>query len=114
LLIFHVTAQDGRADILSMHGAEVQPVVEDTPRVLGCRMDSSGRSTGGQVGQAKPVRLPFTRLERRKSLTSGHGSVAASHTSGSVSQIQSGLTESVLLLSARAFLCSRRTPHLLL
>jgi hypothetical protein len=36
-------------------------------------MDSSGRSTGGQVGQAKPVRLPFTRLERRKSLTSGHG-----------------------------------------
>jgi hypothetical protein len=33
--------------------------------------------------------LPFTRLERRKSLTIGLGSVAASHTSRGISQIQS-------------------------
>jgi hypothetical protein len=46
----------------------MRPVVEDTPRVLGCRMELSrgAQQEGGLANQAD--HSPFTRLERRKSL----------------------------------------------
>src|SRR5581483_9111724 len=53
---------------LSTPSATRSPLLEDTPRVLGCRINISGRSTGGRSGQACPLHSSFTRLERRNSL----------------------------------------------
>jgi hypothetical protein len=75
----------------------------DTPRVLGCRSEVSGRSTGGQ-NRAESPDTPFTRLERRTSLR--HRAMASlSHVAAHKSTIARG--EVTKLQGMRNMACSR-------
>jgi hypothetical protein len=75
-----------RADIQLMHGADLRPVIGDTPRVLGCRMEvSRGAQQEGRLAK-RPVICP----SRGWSAANRSSSVTASHMLRSTSQIQSG------------------------
>jgi hypothetical protein len=88
LLIFLATAREGRADVLSMHGAGMRPTVGDTPRVLGCRMEFFGALNRRAGWPSRPIfalhAAGAPQIARVRSWERGRFSHVGNHKSNSI------------------------------